>query len=140
MPGLILDSSVTLSLAFEDEFDDFSVRAFEAVRRNGALVPCLWSYEVANILNSGVRRARLTESDAQRFLSLLSELPIEIVQAEKEKTAAFASELFTLSRRHALTSYDAAYLQLALASGLPLASKDNDLNAAAKTAGVSLFL
>ena len=140
MPALILDSSVTLSLAFEDEFDDFSLRAFEVVRRDGALVPWLWPFEVANILHSGVKRSRLTASDAQRFLFLLADLPIEIARNEGQKPVAIAQELFLLFQRRNLTSYDAAYLQLAMTSGLPLASKDNELNIAAKAAGLQLFV
>lgn len=139
MPALIVDSSVTLSLAFEDEFDDFSLRAFELVRQDGALAPGLWPLEVANILHSGVKRRRLTESDALRFLSLLAELPIGIAREENEAAVPLTLELFSLSRRHGLTSYDAAYLRLAMASGLPLASKDTELNAAAKNAGIQLF-
>lgn len=139
MPALILDCSVTLSLAFEDEFDAYSVRVFESVRRHGALVPRLWSLEVANILSISVRRGRLTEERAFRFLSLLSEQPIEAAQLDGEKAVPDAMKLFSLSRRHSLTAYDAAYLQLALASGLPLASKDRELNDAAKSAGIRLF-
>ena len=55
MPALVLDSSVALSLAFEEEFDDYSVRVFEAIRRDGALAPALWPYEVANILSNGAK-------------------------------------------------------------------------------------
>ena len=136
MPALVLDSSVALSLAFEEEFDAYSVRVFEAIRSDGALVPALWPLEVANILSNGVKRNRLTESDAERFLELLAAQPIEVALESQNPSTA---ELFALSRRHLLTAYDASYFRLALSSGLPLASKDKDLNLAAQAAGVILF-
>jgi predicted nucleic acid-binding protein len=40
--------------------------------------------------------------------------------------------------KYGLTGYDAAYLELALRKGLPLASLDKDLNKAALRAGVAL--
>ncbi|MCD8141191.1 MAG: type II toxin-antitoxin system VapC family toxin [Planctomycetaceae bacterium] len=138
MPALVLDSSATLSLAFEDERDDQTVRIFEAVRAEGAIVPGLWPLEVANILYSGVKRNRLVEGQALRFLRLLSTLPISVV-ADESAPATMAFDIFVISSRFGLTAYDAAYLQLALVSGLPLASKDRQLNAAAKSAGLALY-
>ncbi len=136
MPALILDSSVTLSMAFLEEFDDYSRRVFESVATAGALVPPLWHHEVANILSSGVRRNRLTNASALRFLSLLEKQPIETAP---ENILFPATEIYRTAQRHGLTAYDAAYLRLALSSGLPLASKDRALNDAAKAAGVTLF-
>ena len=40
--------------------------------------------------------------------------------------------------RYKLSSYDAAYLELAMRHGIPLASQDGKLLEAAKAAGVSL--
>lgn len=40
---------------------------------------------------------------------------------------------------HALSGYDAAYLELAIRQRLPLATLDEDLQKAARTAGVELF-
>ena len=45
----------------------------------------------------------------------------------------------TLARRHSLTFYDAAYLELAKREGLPLATLDRDLEKAAIAEGVALF-
>jgi predicted nucleic acid-binding protein len=43
-----------------------------------------------------------------------------------------------MTGEHHLTAYDAAYLELALRTGLPLATLDDDLRKAALTAGVAL--
>lgn len=44
-----------------------------------------------------------------------------------------------LARRHKLTVYDASYLELAMRLGVPLASLDRELCAAAAACGVPLF-
>ncbi len=136
MPALVLDCSVTLSMAFAEEFDDYSRQVFETIRTGGALVPSLWHLEVANILSSGVKRNRLAHAEALRFLTLLARHPIETAA---EDVSFPAANFYELAQRHTLTAYDAAYLRLALSSGLPLASKDKALNAAARAAGVALF-
>lgn len=137
MPALILDCSVALSMAFAEEFDDYTRHVFESIRTGGALVPSLWHYEVANILSSGVRRKRLTQAASLRFLALLAKQPIETAI---ENAVFPALRFYELAQEHSLTAYDAAYLRLALSSGLPLASKDKSLNDAARAAGVPLFL
>ena len=135
MPALLLDSSVALSLAFEDECDDYTRRVFEAIRKGGALVPSLWILEVANTLAVSVKRKRLTEPDAERFLFLLTAQQIQTVQDNDQS----AADLYALALRYNLTAYDAAYLNLAQKTGLPLASKDSALKEAALKAGLTLF-
>ena len=47
-PALVLDASVTLSWAFEDEASEYTEAALKATSREGAVVPGLWLLEVAN--------------------------------------------------------------------------------------------
>ena len=44
-----------------------------------------------------------------------------------------------LAQRHKLTGYEAAYLTVAMANELPLASLDKELRVAAKAEGVALL-
>jgi len=44
-----------------------------------------------------------------------------------------------LARQHSLTEYDAAYLELAFRAGLPLATLDAPLEAAARAIGVATY-
>jgi predicted nucleic acid-binding protein len=44
-----------------------------------------------------------------------------------------------LTRQHRLTVYDAAYLELALREGVPLATLDSSLAAAARAEGVAVL-
>ena len=47
--------------------------------------------------------------------------------------------MLSLARRHRLTVYDAAYLELALRAALPLATLDATLSASARAEGVRLI-
>jgi predicted nucleic acid-binding protein len=63
------------------------------------------------------------------------ELP---VSAHAIPAAAALRGTLDLARAQRLTTYDAVYLHLAMLSGLPLASQDDDLRAAAGRVGVPL--
>ena len=82
---------------------------------------------------TGLRRKRITHADAQDFFESLKGLPIRLADPVSY------DGVFSLADRHGLSVYDAAYLDLALREGLPLASLDNALCNAAGKSGVALF-
>jgi len=49
------------------------------------------------------------------------------------------SDTIALGRHQGLSAYDAAYLELALREGVPLATLDAKLEAAATAVGVSIY-
>ena len=102
------------------------------MRSEEAVLPCLWWFEVRNILVVNERRRRIAESDTAAFLLNLSQLRIRIDRAPDE------SAVLRLARTHRLSVYDAAYLELAQREGLPLATLDADLKKAAAGEGVAL--
>ncbi len=58
-----------------------------------------------------------------------------------ECTAAQAMvATLALAREHGLSAYDAAYLELAMREGLPIATIDCGLSAIASQAGVEIYL
>jgi predicted nucleic acid-binding protein len=126
--SLALDSSVTLARILSDETTAAVERVFDLVSEGGAWVPGLWRLEVANALEVGVRRGRYTADFRDRTLVDLSSLTIWI-DPESDRQAWGAT--LRLAERHRLTLYDAAYLELALRRGLPLATLDRELRAAA---------
>jgi predicted nucleic acid-binding protein len=85
-----------------------------------------------NALLNGERRNRTTSQQTAAFLEFLREIPISVALLPDE------NEVMQLARRHRLSFYDAAYLELALRERLPLATFDDDLIAAAKAEGVLL--
>jgi len=133
--GFVLDCSLTMAWCFDDEATPYTDGVRDQLADVRAIVPMLWPLEVANATIVGERRKRLDEARTLRFFALLSGLPIII----DEETATRAwSETLHLARAHNLSAYDAAYLELAIRRGLPLASLDDKLKAAAKSAGVAL--
>ncbi|HOV00026.1 MAG TPA: type II toxin-antitoxin system VapC family toxin [Dermatophilaceae bacterium] len=132
--AFVLDSSVALSWCFEDEVTEATLRIRERLSTERAVVPSLWLLEVANVLLLGARRGRLTAEAAAEFADLLVGLPIDVVEPERD-----IADLMQLAAEHRLTAYDAAYLQVAAARRLPLATLDATLAGAARSAGVALL-
>jgi len=134
--SLVLDSSATLAWVYASETTEAVRHVFDLVSENGAWVPALWRLEVANILEMGVRRGRTKAAFRDAALIDLALLPI-ILDAETDRQAWGATA--RLAARHRLTLYDAAYLELAKRRGLPLATLDLELRAAATAERVTLL-
>lgn len=134
---LVIDSSISIAWCFPDEKDGYSHAVLDALVDTRAIVPDLWHLEVANTLLVGERRKRSTRADTLAWLGFLSALPIAVDAETKHHT--FGNTL-TLARDHNLSAYDAAYLELAMRLGLPLATLDEKLKAAASDVGVSRFI
>lgn len=134
---------MALSWCFEDEASDHSTSVLRALVRARAAVPSLWFYEVTNGLVTGVRRGRLTLDGIGRFVDALDGLPIDVATSPTPSAPNFR-ELHQLATEEKLSSYDAAYLQLAIERGLPLATLDGEgrrqgLKQAAVRRGVGLY-
>lgn len=136
MDGLVLDCSVTMSWCFSDEADPYAKAVLKALPSVTAYVPVIWSLEVANVLVVGERRRRLVEADSARFIALLGALPIT---TDYEASDRALTEVINLARRCRLASYDAAYLELAMRRGLPLAAIDEPLRRAAADLGIQMY-
>ncbi len=96
-------------------------------------VPAVWALEVGNVIARAERQHLLQEARSAEFLSLLDEMAI-IIDESSSRLALGA--VLQLARRFKLSTYDAAYLELALRLSLPLATLDSDLRRAAKKTGV----
>jgi predicted nucleic acid-binding protein len=131
----VLDSCVAMAWCFEDEQDDYAERVLDALAGSRAVVPEHWKLEVANVMLTATRQRRLAPVQAERFLDRLMKLPVEVTVDPVMVEAAFA-----IGREYKLSSYDAAYLDLARREGIPLATSDMALRKAARQAHVPLFL
>lgn len=132
----MLDASVTLAWFFDDECTAYAESVEDALESVAVLVPSLWFLEVANALLTGERRRRTAVEKVRRFVALLRALPIML--DDQASSHAF-EEILALGRAHNLSAYDAAYLELALRRGVPLATQDERLKAAAKAVGVVVY-
>jgi len=135
-PTLVLDASVTLAWAFEDEENGYPDVVLESLAEATAYVPIIWPLEVGNALLVAERRGRLNQAATVKFLALLWQLPIVV---EPERPERLLGEILSLAREQGLSTYDATYLHLAMRQGVPLATTDDLLRQAATRAGVPLF-
>jgi predicted nucleic acid-binding protein len=135
----VLDASVALLWLVPGTHPagvDYAEATLVALKESQAVVPSLWALEVANVVAKLEAKAIVTEADSQRYVALLGQLNIVTDPA----TATYAQgDTLNLARRYRLSAYDAAYLELALRTGLPLATLDAGLAKAAATAGVQML-
>lgn len=133
---IVLDSSLTLSWFFQDEHTFPILALLNQVERHGAIVPPLWRIEVANGLQTAIRRGRIDAAYRDAALEDLRALPISS-DAEGERYAW--SSTLRLAERFKLTLYDATFLELAQRQGLSLATLDEALRAAARSCSIPLL-
>ena len=128
MSVFVLDCSVAAAWLFEDEATAETDALLDQLANGAALVPLHWRLELGNVLVQAERRERITPAQVAASVEFVNRLPIE-VDAETD-TRSFR-EVLALARSTNLTTYDAAYLELALRRGLSLATQDRALVRAA---------
>jgi predicted nucleic acid-binding protein len=137
--NFVLDNSVTMRWFFGDgkpQEISYAGKVLDAMKVASAIVPATWGLEVANVIARAEAKALVTEARSGAFLEMLEDVSIEV------DAATYAHSLgatLQLARRYKLSAYDASYLELALRRGIPLATLDEDLQKAAKKAGVKRF-
>jgi len=136
--GFVADSSVTISWVALSQSSTATDHLLDDVAAGIPFtVSVLWMFEVANSLLVLMRRKRIDPDECSRARGILSRLT-PIVDDEGPRFAL--GEITDLALKHGLSVYDAAYLELAIRKRLPLASRDADLNRAAKHAGVTTLV
>jgi predicted nucleic acid-binding protein len=130
--AFVLDVSVAAVWALADESSPIADNAAHRLKTEFALVPPIWWFEIRNLLIVNERRGRLTVDESAIFLDLLSSFPIQIGPIGNDQA------VLTLARLHGLSFYDAAYLALAKLEGIPLATLDHALEAAAIAEGIEI--
>ena len=121
----------------EDQKTSYTEGVFECLALGDEiLVPAIWPLEIVNSLVIALRQKDITSAQLEIFVADLKELPVEV---DLQGAARAYSSILQISRRHQLSSYDAAYLDLALFEGLPLATVDKNVRSAAKRSGAELF-
>lgn len=134
--AFVLDCSVTITWCFEDEASEYADAVHDFLSGSSAIVPAVWVYEVANVLAVGERRGRITSEQANRQIALLAGLRIAVADCDRFHMLRAVREL---ALRHNLAAYDAAYLDLAVRTALPLATTDSRLVEAAAAERIAVF-
>jgi predicted nucleic acid-binding protein len=129
----VVDASVTACWFLPDERHPIADVGYLRIAWDTGLAPVLWWYELRNILIVSERRRRLDSAATADVLRAVRKLPVDIDAGVEEDA------LIQLARRHRLTVYDAAYLELALRRNHPLATLDAALATAARAERVQLI-
>lgn len=133
----VLDCSVAISWCLVDENNSTANAILAMMPDAEAFVPGIWSLEIANVLLVAERRNRMTQEQSSEAITLLQSL---LIQVDTATDANALGATLTLGRQEGLAAYDAAYLELALRLGLPLATVDQRLAEAATRCGVDLVI
>ena len=138
MKEFVLDCSATLPWVFASEATPATDALLVVLSVGGrAWVPALWHLELGNVLLGAQKKGRIDRAGIEQFLSALD---VYDIQVDGETMSVAWTKTLALAESSALTVYDAAYLELALRKGLPLASLDGALRKAMKQAGGRLAL
>lgn len=132
----VLDASVAVAWCLEDETCVYADRVQERLTTEMALVPPIWGLEVGNALVFAEARGRIGAADVARVTGLLCALPITVDSTRLQRDLG---SVLTVARTQHLTTYDAAYLELASREALPLATLDARLRSAANNLGIRLL-
>lgn len=132
MSAFVLDCSIAASWLFEDEATPETDALLHRLEMDKGLVPGLWRLELGNVLTQAERRKRIVPAQVATFLRLVERLPI-IVDTDNRAL----EQILALARAERLTTYDAAYLELAMRQGAELATLDKDLGRAGRRVGVA---
>ncbi|WP_456387731.1 type II toxin-antitoxin system VapC family toxin [Desulfolithobacter sp.] len=136
MADFVIDNSVVMAWCFMDEESSYADVVLTSLESAEAVVPAIWPLEIGNVLVVAERRGRLSEADSVRFLALIGELPITVIQEPPDR---MTREIVALARKHQLSTYDASYLDLAMRKGLPIATQDTALKRVALECRVEVF-
>ena len=136
--SFVLDNSVAMRWLLGGSAIElaYASMVLEALRTTSAVVPALWYLEASNVITKAENKRVVLEARSRHFIATLNSLNI---LADPDTTLHALGDTLNLARRYKLSSYDAAYLELALRNGLPIATLDKDLEIAAAKAGVPKF-
>jgi predicted nucleic acid-binding protein len=116
--AFVLDCSATLPWVFGDEATPACDALLDQLgARARAWVPSLWHLELGNVLLGAKRRNRIDQAGIEAFLSQLAVYDIAV---DDQTTERAWQKTLDLAMQYGLSTYNAAYLELALRRGVPL--------------------
>ena len=134
--SLVLDVSIAAAWAFDDETTMETEHIAFLVEDGGAVVPAHFAVELANILLTAERKKRISPAGLRDHMALLGKVRLKI---DNETSVQAGERTADLARSETLSVQAAAYLELALRLGLPLATLDSRLVSAAHRCGVTVL-
>jgi predicted nucleic acid-binding protein len=133
---IVLDASLMVAWLIGDREIQAVRESPVALRDVPVIVPAHWTIEISNALCKYLRAGRMSVADLNALLDDFDVIQIRIDQPiEPEEMGPLAHFALT----HDLTTYDAAYLQLALRHQATLATLDKAMRVAASKLNIPLL-
>jgi len=127
----VVDNSVIISWACPKQASDYTERLLDELSSTILHTAFIWPAEYGNATCTLVRRGILSPQQGDEMIGMATSFQLTVDQAPPA-----LAHLYKIAIRHDLSVYDAAYLELALRLGVPLATRDEALAKAAKAAGL----
>lgn len=127
----VADNSVVIAWFSRSQATPYTDSFYNRLDKDEVVVPSVWPYEFANALAVLERRKLLSAALGDEIIRNAARLVSRI-----DAPPASPGVLLALARRHGLSAYDAAYLELAQRLAIPLAAKDSPLSTAANRLGL----
>ena len=131
--AFVTDASVAGAWVLPDEASPVATILGRRMLAEGVLVPDLFWHEIRNLLVLSLKRGRLSADDFWIQLARLERMPVRVAPPSP------SARILERAIKHGLTAYDAAYLDLAVAHSMPLATFDRQLRAAAAREGIQVL-
>ena len=135
--SFVVDASLAIAWLIPSQSSPATDRLLDEATIGCLAVPALWLFEIVNSLTVQLRRRKISSDEYLGARLFLDKLRVSI---DEEGMRFATTRIADLAVEHNLTFYDAAYLELAIRKQIPLASRDADLNRAAKRCGVPVLL
>jgi predicted nucleic acid-binding protein len=134
--AFVLDASIAISWCFEETQTLYATAVLSLISQGAEVhVPAIWPLEVTNALIKAFRRRHITREELFEYAQRLGELRITV---DNEAPDRSFTDVITLAERYQLTTYDAAYLELAKRRSIPIATADGNILQAATGLAVRL--
>lgn len=133
---IVLDASLVIAWLMTEKLPAGDTDAYSDLPDNVLVVPSHWPLEISNVLRSRIKSNRISISDFHDIVERFDLLNVE-VQSPLELDEIGHLAQFAVT--HELTTYDAAYVQLALQRRVPLATLDRAMRAAATKLNIPLL-
>lgn len=128
---------MALCWCFPDQATPYSQYVVTLIEAGAqARVPFIWLLEISNALLIAEGLKKISALQTAGFFHQATEW---LLPPDTQALGPAFKSLVNIARLYQLSSYDAAYLELALREGLSLATLDRGLRSAARRAGVQLL-
>ena len=133
----VFDASFIGALIMPDEYSSSVKKMYDKIMNEDEKhVPQLLWYEISNVFRNLIRQSRYTGDEVTQFFPRLSAFSLE---TDFETGASYSQKLLRFCNDYHLSSYDAAYLELADRKNAALCTLDKALQIAAKKHGVMVL-